>query len=236
MISGDGNSVANGVMFSRTSCADSWKPPTLQGAWMGWNRGGQSYNGQTVFANQQGLGTGGWEWVNYYNNNLQDPSGAPAMFLDKFGSLTLRGNLTVNGDITTSGKSMKYSELNQSYTLSSRAEFGPFREYVSPPLIFRFTRVGRVVSLTIPAYTGFSGINLSNSWFEVDDAFFPVEYRSVITLTGPVTIFNDSVRATGSWIIDNQGRFTINGSSSNGKFNGSGLNGWTGFTATWTAS
>ena len=66
-------SAPNGGMNAQVIRADTWANPTVQGAWMGWNRGGQYYNGQTVFANQQGLGTGGWEWVNYYNNNLQDP-------------------------------------------------------------------------------------------------------------------------------------------------------------------
>ena len=98
-IAGDGNAVANGVMSARAQRADSWVNPTVQGAWMGWNRGGQSYNGQTVFANAQGLGTGGWEWVNYNAGNVQEPSGAAAMTLDKWGSLTIRGNLTVNGSM-----------------------------------------------------------------------------------------------------------------------------------------
>jgi hypothetical protein len=149
-------------------------------------------------------------------------------------SLDRDGNLTVRGNINMNGKSMKYNELDQYFTLSSRAEVGPIKQYVTPSLLFRFTKIGRVVTLTIPAYTGFSGINLTNSWFEVDDTYFPEEYRPTINLTGSITIYNDAVRTTGSWIAETQGRFTINGSSSTGKFNGSSTNGWTGFTATWT--
>jgi hypothetical protein len=71
--------------------ADWWTNPDKQGAHMGWNRSGTS--GRSTFANQQGLGYGGWEWVNYNNNNVQEPAGEPAMQLSREGDLYLRGTI-----------------------------------------------------------------------------------------------------------------------------------------------
>ena len=62
---------------------------------MGWNRNGGS--GRTCFANQQGGGIGGWEWVNYDMNANQTLAGDPPMQLSREGTLYLRGELIVGG-------------------------------------------------------------------------------------------------------------------------------------------
>ena len=58
---------------------------TNQGAYMAWNlRGGSG--GETDFINQQGLGSGGWNWYNYNNSNQLT---ANAAYLSSTGGLTL---------------------------------------------------------------------------------------------------------------------------------------------------
>ena len=68
---------------------------------MGWNRDGGS--GRTCFANQQGGGIGGWEWVNYNSAGVQEPAGEPAMMLAREGGLHVRDNLVAGGNLTVSG-------------------------------------------------------------------------------------------------------------------------------------
>ena len=67
----------------------SYSAPTSQGAWLGWNRGVGS-SGRTAFMTQQGLGIGGFEWLNYDNSNvLTSPN--PLMYLDASGNLITNG-------------------------------------------------------------------------------------------------------------------------------------------------
>ena len=73
-----------------------------QGAHLSWNRNGGS--GRTCFANQQGGGHGGWEWVNYNSAGVQEPTGEPAMQLSREGGLYVRDNLVVGGNLTVTGK------------------------------------------------------------------------------------------------------------------------------------
>ncbi len=69
-----------------------------QGAYFGWSR---LATGATVFANQQGLGSGGWEWVPYSNTNVL---GTVAMTLSQAGNLAVAGALTVGTRTTYSEK------------------------------------------------------------------------------------------------------------------------------------
>jgi hypothetical protein len=57
---------------------------TNQGAYMTWNLSGA--RGETDFINQQGLGSGGWNWYNYNSSNQLT---ANAAYLSSTGALTL---------------------------------------------------------------------------------------------------------------------------------------------------
>ena len=57
---------------------------TNQGAYMTWNL--STARGETDFINQQGLGSGGWNWYNYNNSNQLT---ANAAYLSSTGGLTL---------------------------------------------------------------------------------------------------------------------------------------------------
>ena len=66
-----------------------------QGAYVGWSPSG---TGQTIYANQKGLGAGGWEWYAYDNANVLE--GIPM-------TLTQAGNLTVVGNLSKGSGSFK---------------------------------------------------------------------------------------------------------------------------------
>ena len=57
---------------------------TNQGAYMAWNL--STVRGETDFINQQGLGSGGWNWYNYNNSNQLTSNAA---YLSSTGGLTL---------------------------------------------------------------------------------------------------------------------------------------------------
>ena len=57
---------------------------TNQGAYMAWNL--STARGETDFINQQGLGSGGWNWYNYNNSNQLTSNAA---YLSSTGGLTL---------------------------------------------------------------------------------------------------------------------------------------------------
>lgn len=70
-----------------------------QGGYQSWSI---HANGRTVFANQQGLGSGGWEWIGYNNSNaLSLPGQGQAMILEQ------NGNLSCVGSINASAKNFK---------------------------------------------------------------------------------------------------------------------------------
>ena len=60
--------------------------PNAQGGFFTWNRSGAPLSGVTAFMNQQGLGNGGWEFVNYNNSNQLT---ANCAVLTALGGLTL---------------------------------------------------------------------------------------------------------------------------------------------------
>jgi hypothetical protein len=188
-ISGDGNSVANGVMISRTSCADSWRPPTFQGAWMGWNRNGGS--GRTTFANQMGLGYGGWDWVNYYNNNQQDPPGDPAMTLDRNGNLNIRGTLSINNSIF-------YSEYTHVSTW-----VGPWS--YAPNQTVYFTRTGRNVTARFVAFKLQETQGYSVSMTNYGYTLVPMEYGSNVRIEVPMLMIENNTTQMGIFTLEPNG-------------------------------
>ena len=90
-----GNLSVSGLVSSTT-----FPGAPFQGAHIGWNRGNSSgYNGQTVFANHQGLGSGGWEFINY---NASSVFTNVAMYLSAAGALTTTLGVT-SASITLAG-------------------------------------------------------------------------------------------------------------------------------------
>lgn len=148
-------------------------------------------------------------------------------------SATINGNLTVTGSIAMNGKSMSYNELDEWIVVSSRTEQFINGQYTSPPLLFRFTKIGRVVTLTIPEFWNNSGTNLSNAWFAAD-VNLPEMYRPALTTRGSAPVLTGGSQGAGVWTCETYGRFTINSAAANGYFNGTAQNGWFSFTATWT--
>ena len=105
---GTGGAACNGIMTARTLLADSWRAPTTQGAHVAWNR--TNGDGRTTFANHQGGGYGGWEWMNYNANNTQT-SPSPQMTLDRNGNLYVSGtvgSLNDQNNVTMSNFSWTY--------------------------------------------------------------------------------------------------------------------------------
>ena len=106
------NIITNGTVTAverincKTLVANNWDGIGIgqlgsQGAYLSWNR--NSGSGRTTFANQQGSGYGGWEWVNYNMAGVQEPAGDPAMQLGREGGLRVRNDLVVGGNLTVTG-------------------------------------------------------------------------------------------------------------------------------------
>jgi hypothetical protein len=77
--------------------SSSFVTPSVQGAYMAWNRG-VGLSGATCFMNQEGGGSGAWEWINYNSSNtLTSPN--PCMTLTKAGNLSTP-NFMVSGHST----------------------------------------------------------------------------------------------------------------------------------------
>ncbi|MDR3413926.1 MAG: hypothetical protein P4L87_23680, partial [Formivibrio sp.] len=112
------------VASGRFGVSGAYLAPTTQGVYMGWNRAGSS--GTTSFMNQQGGGTGGFEWLNYNNSNVLSPS-TPGMTLDSLSNITLPGATTIIGGTsvavptsTTSSNCIQFLQLaspNGGYTI-----------------------------------------------------------------------------------------------------------------------
>jgi hypothetical protein len=220
-ITGDGNAICPNKIASATAQTGGWANPTSQGTHIGWNRGGQSYNGQTVFANQQGLGTGGWEWVNYYNNNLQDPAGAPAMILDKWGNLTIRGNLTTGQDETNT----------QGYWRSSNG--------TQKATGIRFIKTGKLINLSVTAWDTTSPssgyvrwTNLGGTELTIPAWALPSLASSLDNYHHPITLTDSSYnRVSGTIEINYEGKLMI---TPNAGINLSGRAGWNPFSITYS--
>ncbi|MDR3574552.1 MAG: hypothetical protein P4L50_11860, partial [Anaerolineaceae bacterium] len=98
------------------SANGGFSAPTAQGSYISWNRTGSL--GMTSFMNQQGGGTGGFEWLNYNNSNVLSPS-TPVMTLDSQSNLSLPGLYTRLGGTsitvptsTTSNNCVQFLQLN----------------------------------------------------------------------------------------------------------------------------
>jgi hypothetical protein len=76
-----GTVASTGIAVSQPSAL-----PLTSAAHIGWNRAGSIVNGATSFMNQQGLGNGGWEFINFNNSNQIS---ANCAFLSAVGGLTL---------------------------------------------------------------------------------------------------------------------------------------------------
>ena len=226
-IAGDGNSVTNGAMISRTSCVDSWRTPTFQGAWMGWNRGGAFTNGQTTFANQQGLGGGGWEWVNLNNSNVQTPSGSASMTLSRDGDLTIRGNLNAGGGISIGSGSIfnTYEEYNFSSTFNGTAATSNVR--------FSIVQIGKQVTLRAIDATTFTSTTSDRL---ISTTPFPMRFTPNSYLFFPIMVKQNTFMTSGVLFInDVNGNIEIK-APGNANFTSGQVNGFYQFSVTWTIS
>lgn len=94
--------------------AGTYAIPTDQGAWIAWNR---LVNGATTFANQRGIGAGGWDWANYDNTNTL--TNVP-MALSSSGDLSIIGSIT-GGAWTSTVIGMTYGGTGANLTPSDGA-------------------------------------------------------------------------------------------------------------------
>jgi hypothetical protein len=170
------SSVTSTQTFGTFKCGGSvYTAPSVQGAYMGWNRLGSS--GATTFANQQGSGAGGFEWVNYNSlNTLTTPN--PLMTLDSSGNLTVAGNI-----ISTSNPCFGSASFNRSTTGAV---------IITIPLFGTYYNSGGAVFSSLGYNTSISGTTIT-----VPTAgYYRIDYR--LRFLGASTAFQSIIQVNGT--------------------------------------
>ena len=189
--------------------------PVAQGYAIGWNRVVGS--GYTTFANGQGGGTGGFEWLNY-DSNLALTSPNPLMTLSSNGNLQLTGSLILAGGYTFNYE--EYDFVSSFYGAYSTAQ-----------LTMKITRIGRSITFFMPVSFINSGTSVSN--FFLSTYTLPTRFMPVISMSMPICTVLNGAMTTGACTIRSDGYVYIQ-PSLGGNFTGTGNNGWYSFSCHWS--
>ena len=197
---------------------NNFSGPVAQGYAIGWNRDNGS--GRTVFANAQGGGIGGFEWLNY-DSSLAYTTYNPLMSLSSTGDLQLMGSLT----FTSVGATplTYYEEYN---FLSSF-----YGAYPTAQLTMKVTRIGRIITFFMPVSYINSGTSVSN--FFLSTLALPLRFRPVITMSMPICTVLNGAMTTGACTVRSDG-YIYSQPSLGGNFTGTGNNGWYSFSCCWS--
>jgi len=176
--------------------------PLTGAAVMAWNR--ESGSGRTLFATQQGGGTGGWEWMNYKSDNtVYNPN--PQMTLDRDGNLAVTGAITSTGIVRSSGLTLPnaggtaygstlnhYEEYNFATTFSGI--------YNTGSMTFKITRIGRIVHMFTDSSVSLTSNGLK---YLMSSASIPVRFLPANEMFLSIVVFdNANVKQAGLMYID----------------------------------
>ena len=152
--------VFNNLVYTPTISANGFTTPYGQGAYMGWNR---SATGVTCFYNQQGGGSGGWEWVGYNSSNVS--TGVCMTLAQSTSSLSVSGNVSA-ANITSGTWTPSFFASPNSATFSSTTI-----NYA------RYSISGKTVTISMDVQVSWSSANVSNCYLYCSGLPFTVGYN-----------------------------------------------------------
>jgi len=206
--------------------------PLTGAAFIAWNR--ESGSGRTLFATQQGGGTGGWEWMNYKSDNTVYNAN-PQMTLDRDGNLAVTGNISTSVAPTTGSHLTNKTyvdgkfatDLYQGWSTTFNGPTG-----LTSSMDFRIGRVGHIVTITCLMSQSASATAATN-YSSVSK--LPAEYRPSTTASSVISICNGSTTyEPGMASVALDGSITMR--PLNGTFSGAGHTTWSAWTMSYVVA
>jgi hypothetical protein len=194
--------------------------PNSQGFAIGWNRSGSS--GRTTFANAQGGGNGGFEWINY-NNAMGLMSPDPMMVLDNGGNLYPATSIklpTLGG--TPTGLNY-YEQYDHTFSFVGPVTVGPYGLHL--------TRVGNMITYYCANSPLLATVTASQFTWSAS-VVLPARFRPVTAINTLVVGRNNNVLTLMNVVIDNAGNMIISVALSSTAF--VGTIGFNTFSISWT--
>jgi hypothetical protein len=194
--------------------------PVFQGLTIGWNRSGSS--GRSTFANAQGGGNGGFEWINY-NNSLVLTSPTPLMTLDNAGVLTINGGILLPTSGGTQTNLNYYEEYTHNTNFSGPVTVGLYGLHL--------VRVGKMITIYMANSPLLSTVTAGQLTWNMNTTL-PSRFYPVTAVNTVVVGRNNNVLTLMNVVIDSSGNMIISVALTSSVF--AGTIGFNTFSMSWT--